>query len=374
MHKTDFDVLSRAADEMGRSIAIRGSTADGYFARDGESTLVECVPPLGDLDVVLGEPKREVRSDTGIVERLRTELPACRFVHIDVVYEGGAWSGDSVVGNVVLKGLPRVEVRPDGELVETRSDNLDAEMRELVPGTLFRDFLYLLRLSWRYKGLEGAVEKVAGLLLGFDPVELGWATRSFGGGRELMRVDKALVKHVLLVEPERESIVTRLPRGWLLTFAWFLNGISRGVIWWEEQWLESTAVSYSVNGVVRSLKHDKGIDDLEWETVQEKMEQEWQVGKGRLSPLMEVGLPEAPDPGCCEYSDFSRGISELAFRDVDGGDLLDLALLEGRERVHIVHALASSGRGARSLRTDPGFMGILGAGEQRRFRMFGVRK
>ena len=372
MEEAEQKLLVEAAQEMGRSIAIRGSTAAAYVGRDVDHTLVECVPPLGDLDVVLGAPKGGTRTDTGVVERLRTELPAYRFIHIDVVYADALGAGDSAVGNVALKGLPEVAVGLNGELRETSGENVAADVREAVPGTLFRDFLYLLRISRRYDALDKPLREVVQLLLRHKPEALGRATRILGGGRELMRVDKALVKHALLEEP-KEPMTTYLPRRWLLAFAPFLNHISHEVITWEKQWLGSTSVSYSVNGVVKSLRFAAALEDLEWQTVQLKMEPAWELDKGRLSPVVEVALPEARDPDCCDYRDFSKGIAELAFGDFNGGALLDLALMEGTERVHIVHALAGSGRGAKSLRTDPGFMSILAAGGPRRSRVFGVR-
>ena len=85
-------------------------------------------------------------------------------------------------------------------------------------------------------------------------------------------------------------------------------------------------------------------------------------------------MPSPDAPECCKYRDFSKGISELVWREPDGGSVLDVALMEAPEKYYAVHALASEGFGTRSLRTDPGFMGMLNHGSLRAVRLMGVRK
>ena len=374
MDDTERYVLTSAAAETGRSITIHGSTAADYVGQDGKPVLIECIPPLGDLDIKLGDRERETTNDVGIVERLRTELPAYRFIHIDIAYAGAPVATESALGNVILKGLPEVKVTPDGELEETSGGNIDAKVEQRLPATLFRDFLFLLRLSRRYPALERPLREVAQLLWLQNPLELGRAAQRFDHGRELVRLDKALTQHVLLKEPQSPSMTTYLPLGWLLGFRMFLNHISRNVIAWEQQWLRSPAVSYGVNGIIKNLMFYADAEDREFESVRAKADPQWELGGGILTPLVEIDLPKADDPACCEYMDFSHGISELAFGDASRGPLLDLVLMEGRGSVHIVHALSSSGRGVRSLRTDPGFMSILATGWRQRARLFGVNK
>ncbi len=357
-----------------------------------KGSLAESVPPLADLDIVVrDEPAKAMPKVSHVLERYRTWAPACRFTHVDVFYEGLPVRGDSPLGNVVIAGLPEVRIGADTGQNDTwtvtravQEEPVRASVELRVPATLFRDFLFLLRLSQRHGELEGATEELAALLHSQSPRRIGWATREEGGVRELARIDKALVKHVLLrnAEWKPRSIRTYLRTDWLTWFAAYLNGLSRTVILSEEYWERTPAIAYVVDGRVVRFAEVRDLAVEEKAVLQKKLDFEAQleeeletktVGQG-LTPSLEVMLPNADRPECCEYRDFSKGISELAWSKGNSGTLLNVALMEGLEKYYAVHAQASEGFGAQSLRTDPGFMGMLNHGALRAVRLVGLAR
>ena len=269
----------------------------------------------------------------------------------------------SPLGNVEITGLPEVAIgpseRPQAGWVAMRSPSapqVEAKVQAKVSATLFRDFLFLVRLSARHEELSTAARQVAELLGEHQPRALGALTREVGGVRELARIDKALVKHVILRDPDQnvKPITGYLPKDWLRSFASHLNGLSRSIILSEENWIRTRAIAYAVNGNVQEFGRVTGPGQVEKELLQNKLASETQSFRGKLTPSLKVTLPNPDDPECCEYRDFSKGISELVFRDPRGGPLRGVALMEGLEKYYAVHAQASEGFGARSLRTDPG--------------------
>lgn len=372
MDDSERALFAEAAHDLNRPIALRGSTAEAYWDRRQQGSLVACAPPLGDLDLMVGNGSGVDRAAVArFVERLRTELPAYRFIHIDMLYVGTQGAADSALGNVRLKGLREVPL--DGKNAEDpASEEATAEIAAKVPGVLFRDFLYLLRKHHRHPALRPALEEVVGLLTEQDPEQLGAATRRHGGGRELVRVEKALTKHVLLREEGTTAISDQLPVQWLFDFAKFLHPISQRILLGEATWLELGGVAYAVNGVVKELAVPAPTEER-WAKIRNKLASQWGLDVGELTPMLEVELPEAPEPRCCEYRDFSAGISELAFTDVSKSPPLEVALVEGPDRVHLAQAQASCGCGASSLRSDPGYMSLLPGASGRKVRLFGAR-
>lgn len=393
MADNDLTVLRTACQAFGQEIFIRGSTAymltrKADFEPIIKGSLAESVPPLADLDIVVrDEPAKAMPKVSEVLERYRTWAPACRFIHVDVFYEGLPVRADSPLGNVVIAGLPEVRIGADTGQNHTwtvtravQEEPVRASVGLKVPATLFRDFLFLLRLSQRHGELEGATEELAALLHSQSPRRIGRATREEGGVRELARIDKALVKHVLLRNAEWKpgSIRTYLRTDWLTWFSAYLNGLSRTIILSEKYWERTPAIAYVVDGrVVRFAEvMDLGVEEKA--VLQKKLDFEAQleaqtVGQG-LTPSLEVMLPNADRPECCEYRDFSKGISELAWSKGNRGTLLNVALMEGLEKYYAVHAQASEGFGAQSLRTDPGFMGMLNQGALRAVRLVGLAR
>ena len=208
------------------------------------------------------------------------------------------------------------------------------------------------------------------------PREIGLRTQVEGGTRELARIDKALAKHVLLQDRlgEPKRMTDYLPASWLARFASYLNEISRTIILQEEHWRLTQAIAYAVEGRVVKFAEVTALEDEEQELLEMKLATEPKSFMERLTPSLKVLLPNHDGPECCEYRDFSRGISELVWRDRNGRSLMDVALMEGREKYYAVHAQASEGLGARSLRTDPGFMGMLNDGGLETVRLIGMRR
>lgn len=381
---TEFAEVCRLFEQ---EVSIRGSTA--YVLSKTADTdsvvqgsLVKSVPPLGDLDIIVRDqqPAEAMRRVGDVLERCRTYVPALRFIHVDVFYEGLPVRGDSPLGNVVIEGLPEVTIGDHGNW-NPKSSSPGGEIRPRVdlrvPATLFRDFLFLLRLRQRYKekNLEVATNEVATLLRQQSPHSLGLLTQGYGAVRELARIDKALVKHVLLRETDQEPTPMEkyLPRGWLSRFASYLNGLSTSIIWGEERWEGSRAIAYAVDGRVMRFAEVSDLDREEQMVLEAKLAPEAKASMLQLTPSLDVLLPNPDDPGCCEYRDFSKGIGELVWRDPDGGSLANVALMEGQEKYYAVHAQASEGFGARSLRTDPGYMGMVNHGSLEAVRLMGVR-
>ena len=341
------------------------------------------MPPLGDLDLLIRDeqPTEAMRRVGDVLERYRTYVPASRFIHIDVFYEHLPVRGDSPLGNVVIDGLPEVSIGPGkrqgDDWTPTPSpldQHVQVEIALRVQATLFRDFLYLLRLSQRHEELKKATQEVAALLSNQTPRTIGLATREEGGVRELARIDKALVKHVLLrdTQDSTKPMTAYLSADWLYRFAAHLNGLSKRIILSEEYWMRTPAIAYAVEGRVREFAEVTDLDGKEKEVLEKKLAPEAQSIVHRLTPSLRVALPKPDDPECCGYRDFSKGIAELAFRDPGGRSLLDVAFMEGREKYYAVHAQASAGFGAWSLRTDPGFMSMLNHGSLGAVRLMGV--
>ena len=386
MADDDLTAFVEACREFKQSISIRGSTAY-VLSRDTDSdsrvkgSIVESVPPLGDLDLIIHDhqPAEALRRVGDVLERYRTYVPASRFIHVDVFYEHLPVREDSPLGNVVIKGLPEVSIGGDANPSVTPSFQ-DAPIQASVASrvllaALFRDFLFLLRLSQRHKALDNTTDQVAKLLRRWDPREVGFATRVTGGAQELARIDKALVKHVLLRGPEQEPtpMTEYLPTHWLLRFASYLNRISQAIILQEEHWQRTRAIAYAVNGRMTRFTEVTDLEDEEHELLEKKLPSQPEALMQRLTPSLKVLLPYPDAPECCEYRDFSKGISELVWRDSDERSLLNVSLMEGTEKYYAVHAQASEDFGARSLRTDPGFMGMLNHRALGAVRLMGVR-
>ena len=384
MADDDLTVFREACREFRQPISIRGSTAHVLSRNSDSESIVDSVPPLGDLDLVVRDeqPAEAMRRVGDVLEHYRTYVPASRFIHVDVFYEHLPVRGDSPLGNVVIDGLPEVAIdvdeRQDDDWTATRSPRDQRVQAEVIPrarATLFRDFMYLLRLSQRHEELEKATGEVAALLSSQRPRTIGRATRDEGGARELARIDKALVKHVLLrhTEGEKRRMVAYLPTEWLYRFASHLNELSKRIILSEEHWVQTPAIAYVVDGRVRQFTELTGLDNEEKELLEKKLGSEAELIVQRLTPSLKVALPKPDDPVGFEFRDFSKGISELVFTDRGGGSLLDVTLMEGREKYYAVHAQASEGFGVRSLRTDPGFMSMLNHGTLGAVRLMGVR-
>ena len=126
--------------------------------------------------------------------------------------------------------------------------------------------------------------------------------------------------------------------------------------------MRTPAIAYAVEGRVREFAEVTDLDGKAKEVLEKKLAPEAQSIVHRLTLSLRVALPKPDDPECCGYRDFSKGIAELAFRDPGGRSLLDVAFMEGRQKYYAVHAQASAGFGAWSLRTDPGFMSMLNHG------------
>ena len=389
MADDDLTVFVEACREIDQRISIRGSTAY-VMSRNADSnsivkgSIVESVAPLGDLDLVIRDkqPANAMRKVGDLLERYRTYVPASRFIHVDVFYEYLPVRADSPLGNVVLKNLPEVAIGVDERLddgwtpmASPQDAEVQAEVALRVPTTLFRDFLFLQRLSQRHEELTEATREVAALLSSREPRTLGLATRHEGGVRELARIDKALVKHVLLRDPEEvpKTMTDYLSPDWLSRFASQLNELSRSIILSEERWQRTRAIAYTLDGRVMKFTEATDLDGEERRVLEEKLALDTESIGQRLTPSLKVVLPNPDDPECCDYRDFSKGISELVFRDPDGDPLLDVVLMEGREKYYAVHAQAGKGFGALSLRTDPGFMGMLNHGSLAAVRLIGVR-
>ncbi|MCY4408165.1 MAG: hypothetical protein OXC15_17490 [Rhodospirillaceae bacterium] len=385
----DLAVFVEACRENNQRVCIRGSTAS-VLSRNADpdlivkGSIVESVPPLGDLDLIVRDkhPADAMRKVGDVLERYRTYVPASRFIHVDVFYEHLPVRADSPLGNVVLKNMPEVTIGVDERLddgwapmASPRDAHVQAEVTLRVSATLFRDFLFLQRLSQQHEELTEATREVAALLSSREPRTLGLATRHEGGVRELARIDKALVKHVLLREPEKTpmTMTDYLPPHWLSRFASHLNELSRTIILLEERWQRTRTVAYTLDGRVLKFTEATYLEGEERRVLEEKLAPDTESIGRRLTPSLRVVLPNPDDPECCDYRDFSKGISELVFRDPDGDPLLDVVLMEGREKYYAVHAQAGKGFGALSLRTDPGFMGMLNHGSLATVHLMGVR-
>ena len=239
MADDDLTVLREACREFRQQIFIRGSTAYVLSRNANSDSIAESVPPLGDLDLLIRDeqPAEAMRRVGDVLERYRTYVPASRFIHIDVFYEHLPVRGDSPLGNVVIDGLPEVAIglderQGDGRTAtrSSRDQHVQVEIALRVQATLFRDFLYLLLLSQRHEELKKATQEVAALLSNQTPRTIGLATREEGGVRELARIDKALVKHVLLrdTQDSTKPMTEYLSADWLYRFAAHLTGCPRG--------------------------------------------------------------------------------------------------------------------------------------------------
>ena len=318
-----------------------------------------------------------------VLERYRTRVPASRFIHVDVFYERLPVRGDSPLGNVVITGLPEVTIvrgerESDDWVPRTpESEQISASIEERVWATLFRDFLFLLRVSQRHEELKEATETVAKSLRSKSPVRVGLATRFEGGRRELARVDKALVKHVLLGDygQKQKPIAEYLTREWLTRYAQYLNALSRNIVLFEEYWRQTQSIAYAVDGTIRIFAKVSNPEGEEKKLLEKKLAPESKLIMRRLTPSLEVPLPNPPRPECCEYRDFSKGISELVWQEPeDGGPLQHVALVEGADRYYAVHAQASKGFDVRSVRMDHGFVGMLNGGSLKVVRVTGLRE
>ena len=389
MTDNDFRLFSELCRNVKQTISIRGSTAYALSRNDDsedipEGSIVHSVPPLGDLDLIVHDeqPHDAMRGVTDVLADFRARIPASRFIHVDVFYKHLPVRADSPLGNVVITHLPEIRFDGKADLPPQRvpppsaQQPVEAAVKLRTPATLFRDFLFLLRLSQRHPELENATESVAKLLHRHNPMAIGRTTRLKGGARELARIDKALVKHLLLRVPEGRfrSIAGYLRTEWLARFAPFLPGIARTIILSEEYWTRTPAIAYAVDGRVTRFSDVTDLEPEEETVLNSKLSLDPELERDRLTPSLEVMLPTPDGPKCCEYRDFSEGISELAWRDPGGDALLNVALMEGREKYYAVHAQASQDFGAQSLRTDPGFMGALNGGALQRVRLMGVRK
>ena len=380
----DLMVFVEACRKFAQGISIRGSTAYVLSTNTNSNSIVDSVPPLADLDLIVRDkqPTEAMRRVGDVLEYYRTYVPASRFIHIDVFYENLPVRRDSPLGNVVVRGLPEVRIDSDGqkssEWTATRSprdQQIQAEVESRVRATLFRDFLYLLRLSRRHRQVDEATGEVARLLRNERPNTIGLITRQEGGMRELARIDKALVKHVLLQYPEQETkpITEYLSRRWLRQFVSHLNKLSKEIIRSDNHRGQTPYIGYAVDGRVQRFTEVPRLCLEEKEELGQKLAPDFQSIKQRLTPSLKVALPNPEDPDCCGYRDFSKGIAELFLGEPCNSSLLDVVLMEGREKYYAVHAQASEGFGARSLRTDPGFMGMLNHGSLSAVRLMGVR-
>lgn len=386
MADDDLTAFVKVCREFKQPISIRGSTAYVLCRDLNSASIAKSVPPLGDLDLIVRDeqPAIAMRRVGEMLEHYRTYFPASRFIHVDVFFKYLPVREDSPLGNVEIEGLPEVTIgvserQGDGWTAKRSSENQQVRTTVApsvrVNAVLFRDFLFLLRLSQRHKELEKAAEEVANLLNSQRPRAVGLATRQEGGARELARIDKALVKHVMLrdLEQETKPMTKYLSMDWLSRFASHLNRLSRHIILSEESWLRTPAIAYAVNGRVMTFAKKTNLEHEEEKVRDEKLAPETESLRQRLTPSLKVALPNPDDPEYCEYRDFSKGISELVFRDPAGGPLLDFVLMEGREKYYAVHAQASKGFGALSLRTDPGFMGMLNHGSLGVVRLMGLK-
>ena len=384
MADDDLNIFVKACQKFNQPMSIRGSTAHALSTNANSNSITESVPPLGDLDLIVSDedPASAMIRVGNILEHYRTYVPTSRFIHADVFYKELPVREDSPLGNVVLTGLPEVSIGPHGQesnrWADTRSlpgQPVTADVEIRVPQTLFRDFMFLLRLSGQHEELEKATKELARELEAQTPRSIGLATRQDGGVRELARIDKALVKHVLLryTTGKNKLMTDYLSEDWLHRFASYLNRLSQRIILSEDLWMRTSAIAYAVEGRVHKFEKVTALDGEQEQMLKEKLNLEMESIVRKLTPSLQVSLPDPGDPECCGYRDFSKGISELVFRDTGGGSLMNVALMEGPAKYYAVHAQASEGSGARSLRMDPGFMGILNHGSLGSVRLMGVR-
>ena len=396
MATDDLKVFSEACERFRQPLAIRGSTAYMLSREQNLESIVQAVPPLADLDLIVrdNDPAQSMHRVGEVLGHYRAYVPSSRFIHVDVFYEKLPVRRDSPLGNVVIRNMPEISItQEDGwkATFKNSNENLKVEVTLRARETLFRDLLYLLRLSQRHKGLDDAIAQVTELLIRENPGELGLVTQAKDRGRELRRIDKALVKRVLFREsekPKTESVpltmhFARRSPHWLNRFMTHLNDLSQKIIRSENDWGEKVAIVYLVDGRVVKFQEALPLSDEEervrWSKLlpaEERMEKELDPEKmqQKLTPSLMVPLPSPDDPGCCIYRDFSKGIGELAFRDPGGNPLLDIAMMEGREKYYPVHAQAASGLGVTSFRVDPGYMGILNDDSMATVSVVGVRE
>ena len=400
MPDDDLTSFVEACRKSDLRISIRGSTAytlsrkaDAGSGLIAKGSIIGSVPPLADLDLLVRDerPHGAMRKVGTALERYRTLVPAARFIHVDVFFEHLPVRKDSPLGNVVLRNLPEVSIgihEEHGEewtaVATPRDRHIEADVNlRMIRATLFRDFLFLLRLSQRHPELGPATREVAGLLRREGPRSIGSAVRRYGGARERERIDEALVKHAMLQAADVEPIpmTEHLSGSWLTGISTRLNGISRRILRdespespWRRPWQQRRTTAYAANGRIMRFAEVADLDTEEQRMFEEKLAPETEQLKQRLTPSLKVALPDPDDPEGRGYTDFSKGISELAFRDPDIGPLMDVALMEGREKYYAVVAQASEGLGVRSLRTDPGFMGMLNHRSLRTVRLAGVQR
>ena len=323
MADNDLTVFVDACRKLRQKVSIRGSTAY-VLARSPEfdpeeikGSIVKSVPPLGDPDLIVRdpEPAEAMRRVGDALERYRTYVPASRFIHVDVFFDHMPVRRDSPLGNVKIDGLPEVTIGPENEELEVHRKRVQATVTPSVLATLFRDFLFLLRLSQRHEELENATKDVAELLQAQRPERVGLVTAAEGGVRELARIDKALVKHVLLRDRDREPrpMTMFLPVDWLRRFGSYLNGLSISIILLERHWERAQTIAYAVDGRVMEFGEVADLEDEERQVLEAKLAPESKsiMERKRLTPSLRVRLRNRDGSECCEYHDFSEGISEL---------------------------------------------------------------
>ena len=385
MADDDLKVFVDACREFQLRTSIRGSTANLLSGNMDSGSITQNVPPLGDLDLVVRDeqPAEAMRKVSKVLDRYRTYVPASRFIHTDVFYEDLPVHPDSPLGNVVIHNLPEIAIGHSEDkdyswdpIPSQTDESVRAVVEPRVPETLFRDFLFLLRICQRHPELKETTDEVATRLRRRDPREIGVAIREQGGRRELERIDKLLAKHVLLREPDsaRVQMTDYLSPNWLSRLSSQLNPLSRRIISAEGFLQKMPLVAYLVNGKIIEFAEAAKLEVEEEALLKKRLAPTFDSISQKLIPFLKIALPEPDDPDCCDYRDFSKGISELAIRDPKVGPLVDVALIEGREKCYAVHAQASEGFGTRSLRTDPGFMGMLINGSLPTVRLLGVKK
>jgi hypothetical protein len=97
----------------------------------------------------------------------------------------------------------------------------------------------------------------------------------------------------------------------------------------------------------------------------EILEAQGQTSGMFLSPVARIGVDDPPDPSCCIYRDFSRGIAEIAWVEsfpptCPIRPLNALVVMPDLQDLYFAHSYLTAGR-ASSLRLDYGFLSILGS-------------
>jgi len=420
----ELSAIAVIAADVGSPLRMRGSTARALrqLAKDGRpiDSLFDSVPPLADIDLVA--PSRP--SARELHDRILREFGESRFFHTEIKTEADVARYEGLA-NVQISGEPEI-LFSSGEQdsdVDERAFlhvNYDPDKRKVrfydqgsgppegisliskkelrLPQFALADLLYLVR-RFPNSPEDPAIRTLAEHLKSVGGASVAKSLRGATNRRAVFCFLKYLVDHFLFRSNETTQVLHRiLGLDFLKAFAEARadGDPLRAMVNLDlarpkaRQGLMCTVVPrLESSGRTRKwIRHVESVSIfdadsptttrlLEFEPMTVQIDSDLN-GISVIGPPAHLEVDDPPDPGCCRFKDFDRGVAEIVWVDPSSHRVHPrlgvVAEGEGQdERVQFFTYCLNSGSHVASLRCDYNFL-CIGAGSRRFLNVYRIAK